>query len=97
MRIRGLRGRAHEIRRALLPGCDPVHPVRPGNRVSLPLGGDAQRDRRPRVLVDDDLPRRSRRGLRIRMDEGSVGVGVVKVKVIYGNWVILGYWVIYGY
>jgi hypothetical protein len=42
-------------------------------------------------LVDDDLPRHSRRGLRLRMDEGSVGVGVVKVKVIHGDWVNYGY------
>ena len=38
MRLRGLRGRAHEVRRALLPGGDPVHPVRPRDRVPVSLG-----------------------------------------------------------
>src|SRR5258708_989063 len=84
MRIRGFRGRAHEVRRALLPGCDPFHSVRSGNRLSLSLGGDAQGDREPRLLVDDDLPCRPRGGLRLRVDEGSAGMGIARMKMVYG-------------
>ena len=36
---------AHEIRRALLPGRDPVHRVRPGDRVPVSLGGRARQHR----------------------------------------------------
>ena len=35
-----------------------------------------QRDRRCRLLVDDDLPRHPGRGLRLRVDEGRAGVGM---------------------
>src|SRR6266704_3638836 len=76
MRFRGLRGRAHEVRRALLPGRDPVHPVRPGDRVPFCLGGDAERDRGARILVDDDFPVQPRRGLRLRVDERGAGMGI---------------------
>ena len=34
-----------QVRRALLPRRDPVHPVRPRDRVPLPLGGRPARDR----------------------------------------------------
>jgi NADH-quinone oxidoreductase subunit A len=45
MRLRGVRRRAHEVRRALLPRGHPFHPVRPGNRVPLPLGRGVLRHR----------------------------------------------------
>src|SRR3989449_7461412 len=76
VRLRGVRGRAHEVRRALLPGRDPVHPVRPRDRVSLPVGDRDQRHRPGGIPVDDAVSRDSRRRLRLRMDERSSGMGV---------------------
>src|SRR5262245_63160924 len=76
VRVRGVRGRAHEIRRALLPGRDPLHPVRPRDRVSLPLGGHAERHRRVRVLVDDGLSRRARGRVPLRVEERSPRMGI---------------------
>src|SRR4051812_2722088 len=79
MRFRGVRGRAHEVRRALLPRRHPFHPVRPRDRVSFSVGGDAQRDRLFRIRIDDGVPPHPGRGLRLRMDEGGSGVGVASM------------------
>src|SRR5262245_18929863 len=76
MRLRGVRGRAHEVRRALLPGRDPVHPVRPRDRVSLSVGGGDQRHRLRRLCLDDDLTGDPHRGVHLRMDEGGAGMGI---------------------
>src|SRR5262245_48150236 len=76
MRLRGIRGRAHEVRRALLPGRDPFHPVRPRDRVSLSVGGGDQRHRPRRLRVDDDLSRHPHGRLRLRVDERSPGMGI---------------------
>ena len=46
MRLQRLRRRAHEIRRALLPGRDPVHHLRSRSGVPVSLGGGLRRDRR---------------------------------------------------
>ena len=42
VRVRSLRGLAHEVRRALLPGRDPVHRLRPRDRIPVSLGGRAR-------------------------------------------------------
>src|SRR3546814_639823 len=76
MRLRGLRRRAQPVRRALLPGRHPVHHLRPGGRLPVPLGGGPGRHRHDRLLVDDDLPRDPHRGLCVRVEEGSAGMGV---------------------
>src|ERR671915_2077277 len=76
MRLRGVRGRAHEVRRALLPGGDPLHPLRPGDRLPLSLGGGDQRDRHGRVPLHDAVPRHPHRRLRLRMDERRLGMGI---------------------
>src|SRR5499426_1984727 len=76
MRLRGIRGRAHEVRRAVLPRGDPLHFVRPRDCVPFPVGRDAQRDRRVRVLVDDDLPRDLGRRLHLRVEERSARMGI---------------------
>ncbi len=39
VRLQRLRRRADEVRRALLPGVDPVHHLRPRGGVPVPLGG----------------------------------------------------------
>ena len=46
MRLQRLRRRAHEVRRALLPGRDPVHHLRSRGGLPVPLGGRVPRDRR---------------------------------------------------
>src|SRR5207244_2301015 len=74
--------RPHEIRRALLPCLHPVHHLRPGGGVPVPMGGepdeDAARDGGVRVLEHDGLPGSPHRGLRLRVEEGRVGMGVTK-------------------
>jgi NADH-quinone oxidoreductase subunit A len=52
-----LRGRAHEVRRALLPGRDPLHPLRPRDRVPLSLGHRAAGSRLVRPERDAAVPR----------------------------------------
>ncbi|KAF1854028.1 hypothetical protein Lal_00005242 [Lupinus albus] len=42
MRLRAVRGRAHQVRRAVLPGLDPVHHLRPGSRLPVPVGSRAR-------------------------------------------------------
>src|SRR5919108_3016426 len=76
MRLRGVRRRTHEVRRALLPGGDPLHPVRPRDRVSLSLGGGDQRYRARRVYLDDDLSCDSHRRLHLRVDERRARMGI---------------------
>ena len=49
------------VRRALLPRRHPVHHLRPRSRVPVPVGGDAGRHRRVRLLVDGRVPRRADR------------------------------------
>src|SRR3546814_17925056 len=75
MRLRGLRRRAQPVRRALLPGRHPVHHLRPGGRLPVPLGGGPGRNRHDQLLVDDDLPRDPHRGLCVRVEEGRAGLG----------------------
>src|SRR5687767_9635618 len=76
MRLRGLRGRAHEVRRALLPGGDPLHPVRSRDRLSLSLGGSDQRDRHGGISFHDAVPRHPHGGLCLRVDERRAGMGI---------------------
>ncbi len=42
VRLRGVRGRAHAVRRALLPDRDPVHHLRSRNRVRVSVGDRVQ-------------------------------------------------------
>src|SRR6185503_888590 len=81
MRLPGLRGQPRPVRRALLPGRDPVHHLRHRGRLSLPLGGQPVRARLRRRLGgldrDDDLPRRARSGLRLRLEERRARMGVI--------------------
>src|SRR5436305_11942497 len=76
MRLRGIRRRAHEVRRALLPRRDPFYPVRPRDRVSLPVGGGGERDRPAGFPVDDAVSRHPHRRVRLRVDEGSAELGI---------------------
>src|SRR4051794_6156279 len=76
MRIRALRRRAQQVRRALLPRGDPLHHLRPRGRLPLSLGGVAPLARYVRLLVDDGVSRRPHGRLCLRMAEGGVGMGV---------------------
>src|SRR6185312_13514371 len=67
---------AEQVRCAFLSGRDPLHHLRSRGRVPLSLGGLARSDRHVRVLVDDGVPARSDGGLRLCVEEGSVGMGV---------------------
>src|SRR3990172_374705 len=78
MRVQRLRRRAHEVRRAVLSGGHSVHNLRPRDRVPVPVGGRVRRHRRVRLLVDDDLPRRSDRGLHLRVADGSPRMGLTR-------------------
>ena len=76
MRVQRLRRRADEVRRSVLPGVDPVHHIRPGNCISVSLGGGIRKPERHRVLVDDVLPVGADRWLCLRVEKGRDGVAV---------------------
>ena len=76
VRLRRLRRHAHEVRRALLPGGDSVHRLRPGDRVSVSLGGGAGEDRRLRPCRHGHLSRDSGGRLYLRVEEGGARVGL---------------------
>src|SRR5688572_2164833 len=78
MRLRGLRRQPHEIRRALLPRRHPVHHLRSGDRVPVSVGGGARQHRRLRTGRHGHLPVHPRGGLHLRMEEGSVGMGLTQ-------------------
>src|SRR5690606_17984567 len=80
MRLRGLRRRPAEVRRAVLPRGHPVHHFRPRGCVPVPLGHFPRRDRRVRFLVDGGVPRHPDRRLHLRMEEGSAGMGVTSTR-----------------
>src|SRR5687767_1662866 len=77
MRVPGLRGQPGPVRRALLPRRDPVHHLRHRGGVPVPLGGVGVRGRLGGLVRDDDLPRRARFGLRLRLEEGRARMGVI--------------------
>src|SRR5688572_18393804 len=78
MRLRGLRGRAHAVRRALLPDRHPVHRLRPGNRLRVSVGGDLPRPGHGRPGRDGHLPGPARARLRLCLEEGSARMGVMQ-------------------
>src|SRR3954462_13990412 len=76
MRLPGVRGRPRRVRRALLPGRDPVHRVRPRGRVPVPVGGQPELHQMGRLVRDDGLPRRACTRPCLRVEEGSARMGV---------------------
>src|ERR1051326_1363088 len=76
MRLQRLQRRTDEVRRAVLSGVAAVHHLRPGSGVPVSLGHHAWQDGRFRLLVHDGVPRRSDRGLHLRVAEGSARMGV---------------------
>src|SRR6185295_11338413 len=77
MRLSRLRRQPRPVRRALLSGRDPIHRLRHRGGLSLSLGGERVRRRLGRLVRDDDLPRRARSGLRLRLEEGRARMGVI--------------------
>src|SRR5690348_17325950 len=77
MRLRGIRGRTHALRRALLPARHPVHHLRPGNRLPVSVGGGVQADRPDRADRDGAVPAAAGDRLRLRVEEGSTRMGVM--------------------
>src|SRR5258708_1808567 len=78
MRLRAVRRRAQQVRRALLPRRHPLHHLRPRSGVSLSLGGVAEGARPLRLLVDGRVPRRADHRLRLRVEEGGARMGVMQ-------------------
>src|SRR5262249_9164326 len=76
VRLPRLRGPAQPVRRALLPGGNPVHRLRPRGGVPVPLGGLAELHWLARLDHDDGLPRRAGHRPRLRLEEGSSGLGM---------------------
>src|SRR5688572_14534339 len=76
MRLRGFRRQPHEIRRALLPGRDPVHRLRSRDRLPVSLGRGARQHRGLRAGLDGHLPVHPRGGLHLRVEEGGARVGL---------------------
>ncbi|CAN0390003.1 unnamed protein product, partial [Phaeothamnion confervicola] len=80
MRLRGLRRRAAQVRRALLPRRHPVHHLRPRGRVPVPVGGGTRRDRHVRLLVDGHFPGRPDGRVRLRVEERCSRMGVIEAQ-----------------
>src|SRR5690606_24413525 len=59
-----------------LSGVDPVHHLRSGGGVPVPVGGEPRQHRGLRVLVDDLLSGHLDHRLHLRVEEGGVGMGV---------------------
>src|SRR6185312_8851090 len=76
VRLRGVRGQPHEVRRALLSRRHPLHRVRPGDRLPLPVGGRAREDRSRGPRRDGRVSRHSHRRLHLRVEERGAGVGL---------------------
>src|SRR5262249_16901869 len=79
--LRGLRGCARALRRALLPGRHPVHRLRPGNRLPVSLGRGAAVHRRLRTVGHGHLPVHPGGRIHVRVEEGSAGVGLAEVEL----------------
>src|SRR5271165_6324982 len=76
MRLRPVRRRPHALRRPLLSGVVTVHHFRPRGGLPVSLGDRLPSPRPARLLVDDALPRRADGRLRLRMEQGSAGMGL---------------------
>src|SRR5689334_13808346 len=77
MRLPRVRGRARRVRRPLLSGRDPVHRLRPGSRVPVPVGGQPRLHQVDRLDRNGRLPRRAWPGPRLRLEEGGARMGVM--------------------
>src|SRR6478672_8963800 len=77
MRFPGVRGQPRPVRCALLSGRDPVHRVRHRGGLSLPLGRQRVQHRLDGLVRDDALPGRACFGLRLCLEEGGAGMGVI--------------------
>src|SRR5665213_382672 len=76
MRLRAVRRHAREVRCALLPGRDPVHHFRSGDRLPVPVGGIPRQDRRLWARGHGGFSVHTRDRFRLRVEEGSAGVGL---------------------
>src|SRR5581483_4130433 len=76
VRLRGVRGQPHEVRRALLPRRHSVHRVRPRDRLPLSMCGGTRQDRPRGPHRDGRIPRHPRRRIHLRVEEGGAGVGL---------------------
>src|SRR6476620_9637973 len=77
MRLPRVRGCARRVRRALLPGRDPVHRLRPRSGLPVPVGGQPQLHPHFGLGRDDDLPRRARARPRLCVEERGARMGVM--------------------
>src|SRR5690348_11475486 len=78
MRLRSLRRCPGPVRRSLLSGGDTVHYLRSRSRLSVSVGGLTWRHRDVRVLVDDRISDGLDDRVHLRMEKGSIGMGVIE-------------------
>src|ERR1700760_4055307 len=78
MRLRPLWRCPGPVRRSLLPRGDTVHHLRSRSRLFVSVGGLARRHRDVRVLVDDRISRRVDDRVHLRMEKGSIRMGVIE-------------------
>src|SRR5689334_7833599 len=79
MRFRAFRRFTYQVRRALLLGGDSVHCVRSGNRLSVSMGSGVEQNRRAGYCGRRHIPADSGGGLRVRVEEGGVGMGLTAI------------------
>src|SRR5580658_10063315 len=85
MRLRGLRGLAHALRRALLPSGHHIHRVRLGNRVFLPLGRFTWTHGYVRPAGHADFRVVAGGGTVVRLQERGSGMGLEAVSADTGT------------
>src|SRR5262245_49007539 len=76
MRVRGLRGFPHEVRRAVLPRRHPLHRLRSRDRLPVSLGGVPGFDRHAGPRRHGDFSPRARGRFHLRVEEGGAGMGL---------------------
>src|ERR1700722_4255217 len=85
MRLRGVRGFAHALRRALLPGRHHLHCVRSRDRLLLPMGCVAAHHGHIRVAGHADLRPRARGRTDLRLSQRGARMGLEAVSAESGT------------
>src|SRR5690606_35297218 len=67
---------AHEVRYSVLPRRHPVHHLRSGSRIPVPVGRCFQGSRLVRPVLGAGVPRRADHRIHLRVEKGGSGMGL---------------------